>query len=203
MSDNAIILSSLLYWIYIDRVKLFQNEKIFNSALIHAIVSSTYSVYACMLYPEITYGVNTSELWNRLPLISYGYGIYDLCWGIKNRKLDDITHGVVFVTSFYVAHQTNITPVLYCGLIVETSTIFLNLRPLQYFWNDVLFVITFFIFRLGISPYLLITYVLSQPISFNVSCVIICAIVSMTILNVYWFYLITLKMCKKHIITNS
>jgi len=84
MSDIAIILSSLLFWRCVDMVKLFKNEKIFNSALIHASVSATYSIYACILYPEITFG-DTPEFWNRLPLISYGYGMYDLAWAIQNR----------------------------------------------------------------------------------------------------------------------
>lgn len=197
MGDISIILSSLLFWGYIDRVKLFQNEKIFNSALIHAVISSTYSIYACILYPEITFG-DTSIFWNKLPLISYGYGIYDLAWGIKNWKIDDISHGLLFVSSCLIAHHGDILHIIYCGLITETSTIFLNLRPLKYYWNDVLFVITFFIFRLMVSPYLMIAYMISQDIPLQYKYVIANGTVCITLLNSYWFYLIYLKMSKKH-----
>ena len=198
MSDIAIILSSLLFWRCVDMVKLFKNEKIFNSALIHASVSATYSIYACILYPEITFG-DTPEFWNRLPLISYGYGMYDLAWAIQNRKMDEISHGLIFVSSCSIAYYGNILHVMYCGLIIETSTIFLNLRPLQYVWNDVLFVITFFIFRLGVSPYLFITYALTQPVSIEMKYIILCGAICISLLNLYWFYLISRMIYKKHL----
>ena len=53
--DKAIIFSSFLFWVAIDKVKLFKNDRIVNSGLIHSIVSGVSGNIACALYPLIMY----------------------------------------------------------------------------------------------------------------------------------------------------
>ena len=68
---------------------------------------------------------------------------------------------------------------------------FLNLRPFGYKIIDILFIVSFFVFRLILSPITIYLYLIhpdniEKPVVFF-------GMVSLTSLNLYWFYYIVKK----------
>ena len=139
--QSTIMLLSFGFWIYIDKEKEKENEKekkIVNSALIHGIICGIGVNIGYLYSPSIIYHyVVKPELYNVytiVPLISFGYGFYDLYIGIKSRKKDALIHGILFtICNMYVYFNDNIL-LSYTFLLTETSSIFLNLRVFQKQW---------------------------------------------------------------------
>ena len=194
--EFGLITSSLAFWFYIDNKKLFNNERIINSGLIHSIISGIgYNVglFCCPLiiydYPAIRNNIPDSYL--ILPFISFGYSFYDLYIGIKSQKLENVLHGFIMASSFIWLYLNGVTVILHASMVTETSSIFLNLRPLKKRWIDVLFVITFFVYRIVLYPILFLNYV-TNPDN-TVRMFVFTESMMLTLLNVYWFYLIVRK----------
>jgi hypothetical protein len=195
----GIILSSLCFWFYIDSKKIYNRDKenkISNSALIHALISGIGYNIGIICNPAIVFDYysianNISDIYILVPLISFGYGFYDLYIGIKSRKFENIMHGLLFLSYFCYFYYKNIFGSLHIIMITETSSIFLNRRPLGYKINDILFIITFFVFRLILSPVTIYLYLIhpdntEKPVVFW-------GMMSLTSLNIYWFYYIVKK----------
>jgi hypothetical protein len=194
--DLSIVLSSLLFFIYIDTKKLFKNDRIINSALIHSIISGVGTNIGLLMYPNIIYDFNETVqempvIYTFLPLISFGYSFCDLYVGIKSKKLENIVHGLVFSLSCAGAYKYGVIMSGYLIMQTETSSIFLNLRPLKQKWIDLSFITTFFIFRLVLCPYLIFMYTLNPENGGKF--IISGGSFIITILNVYWFYYIVKK----------
>lgn len=190
-----ITISSTLFWVFIDSIKIF-SKPINNSALIHAIISTIGYTAVCIYQPLILtdYPViynNPRDIYIIVPLISCGYSFYDLYIGLKSKKVDNIIHGVIFSVSFVGVFYGNVMPISNLVLLCETSSVFLNLRPYKSKINDLLFVCTFFIYRLIITPALAVIYVLNPNNTFRLFYA--CGSFSITLLNVYWFSLIYRK----------
>jgi len=187
--DLTIILSSVLFWFYIDSVKLFSNERIINSALIHAFVSGIGNNVIIFMYPSIVYDYN--EVKDQIPtiisLISFGYGFYDIYIGIRSKKIDNILHGFIFVTSFCFSYYYNIVSAMTLFIITETSSIFLNLRPYSKLWIDITCFLTFFIYRILVCPTFIILYVINPENS--IRGLVLLGGTCITGLNLYWFIL--------------
>jgi hypothetical protein len=197
----GIILSSLCFWFYIDSKKIYNKDKeikIVNSALIHGIICGIGINLGYIYNPSIVYNyVVDPELYNAytiVPLISFGYGFYDLYIGIKSWKTDALIHGILFtICNMYVYFNDNIL-LSYTFLVTETSSIFLNLRVFRKQWIDILFALSFFIYRIIFAP--LVTYIyLSDSTNKSLTFGYISSI-SITILNLYWFYYIVKKALK-------
>ena len=194
----SIMFLSLCFWFYIDSVKLVE-KKLTNSSLIHGIICGI-GINAGYLYnPLIMYNYTiVPELYDIyiiVPLISFGYGFYDLYVGIKSKKTENILHGIIFIfCNMYVYINNNIL-LSYTFLITETSSIFLNLRVYRKQWIDVLFALTFFIYRIICSPALAIIY-LSDTSNTDLVFGYI-SFISITMLNLFWFRLIVKKIFKK------
>lgn len=194
--DLTMVLSSILFFIYIDTKKLFKNDRIINSALIHSIISSVGHNIGLLLYPSLIYDFNGTiqempQIFLLIPLISFGYSFYDLYVGIKSKRLENIIHGLVFSLTCIGAYKYG---VIMCGYLImqtETSSIFLNLRPLKQKWIDFAFIATFFIFRLVLCPCLILMYTLNPKNGGKI--IISVGSFLITILNVYWFYYIVKK----------
>jgi hypothetical protein len=198
--QTIIVLVSTVFWFYIDTVSLFTNKRIINSGLIHGIIACISANLGYIFQPAMIYDCIFKEEFHDVYLltllISTGYGFYDLYIGINSKKLDYFIHGLFFVSfSLYLHIEQNIL-LPYPFLIIETSSIFLNLRPLQYKIIDVLFVITFFIYRFCVFPLIIGIYLLN-PNNPNIVFAYISSI-SLTILNMYWFYLIIKKTIKTY-----
>lgn len=193
--QSLITLSSVLFWVFIDSIKIF-SKPINNSALIHSVVSSVGHTAACIYQPLILidYPViynNPNDIYLIVPLISFGYSFYDLYIGIISKRADNIIHGSIFSISYMIMFYGGLLPVSNLVLICETSSVFLNLRPYKSKINDLLFVSTFFIYRLIITPVLTLIYVLNPNNTFRTYYAF--ASFSITLLNAYWFSRIYLK----------
>jgi len=201
--EYCIILSSFCFWFYIDSKKIFNGDKenkIVNSALIHGTICGIGINIGYIYNPSIIYNyVVEPELYNMyiiVPLISFGYGFYDLYIGIKSRKTDALIHGILFsLCAIYVYFNDNIL-LSYTFLVTETSSIFLNLRVFRKQWIDVLFVLSFFIYRIIFTPVISYIY-LNDSTNKSLTFGYISSI-SITILNLYWFYLILMKALKSN-----
>lgn len=198
--QTIIVLASTVFWFYIDTVSLFTNKRIINSGLIHGIIIGTGVSLGYIYQPTIVYNYIVKEelydIYILLPLISSGYSFYDLYIGIRDKNTANIIHGVLFVACVVFVFVNDNVLLSYTFLLTEASSIFLNLRPLQYKIIDVLFVITFFIYRLILAPAVSIIYLLT-PNNKNIVFGYISSI-SLTILNIYWFYLIVKKTIKTY-----
>jgi hypothetical protein len=187
--DLPIVLSSVLFWFYIDSVKLFSNERIINSALIHAFVSGIGNNVIIFMYPSIVYDYN--EVKDQIPtlisFISFGYGFYDIYLGIRSKKIDNIFHGFIFVSSFCSTYYVGIMSVMPLFMITETSSIFLNLRPYSMRWIDITCFLTFFVYRILVCPTFVILYVINSANS--IRGLILVGGLCITGLNLYWFIL--------------
>lgn len=195
--DLPIVLSSVLFWFYIDSVKLVSNERIINSALIHACISGIGNSVSIAMYPIIVYDYsqikdNVPPFISTIALISFGYSFYDLYIGVKTKKMDNILHGFIFVSSFMWGYCYNVIAITSISMITETSSIFLNLRPYKKKWIDIAFALTFFIYRIILSPTFLIMYIMNPTSSSKIF------VLSETLLfiplNAYWFFLIAKKL---------
>jgi len=200
--DLTIILSSALFWVYIDSVKLFSNERVINSSLIHACISGIGNSVGLAMYPIIVY--DYSQIANNIPpfistiaFISFGYGFYDLYIGIESKKMDNILHGFIFVTTYIGAYYYGVTSMTSINMITETSSIFLNLRPYKKKWIDIAFAFTFFVYRIILSPIFLTMYIANTNNNGRAFAVFETLLV--VPLNVYWFSLIVKKLLIKKI----
>lgn len=203
--DISIVFSSFLFWVIIDRVSLFKNDKIVNSSLIHSIITGIGGNVCCALYPMIIYDYqlvkDTLPFTVRVvPLIFTGYSVYDFYLGIKTMEMEYIFHGLIFIYGCNSAYTQSIMPTLNVVTLMETSSIFLNIRPLKQPWIDVLFVITFFLYRIIIFPTLITIYILNDKQMGRGNVFIGGTLI--TALNVYWFYYIMQKAVKQLKINN-
>lgn len=191
--ELGLIITSLAFWFYIDTKKLFNNERIINSGLIHSLISGIGYNAALICYPLIMYDYpsiknDISDVYLIVPFISFGYSFYDLYIGIRSQKFENVLHGLILISGFACVYINNITSISTIAMITETSSIFLNLRPLKKRCIDILFVTTFFVFRIALFPILTIIYVNNPD---NKARTVIFYVTGMqTLLNIYWFYYI-------------
>ncbi len=198
--EIGIIISSLIFWFYIDTKKLFKNERIINSGLIHSIIGGIGYNAALICCPLIMYDYpsiknNISDIHLIVPFISFGYSFYDLYIGIRSKKLENVLHGFVMISCFTCIYINNITGMAAIAMTTETSSIFLNLRPLNKKWIDILFVITFFVYRLVLFPTIITIYLINPDN--NARMFFLLESVLLTLLNVYWFYFIVKKVLRE------
>jgi len=193
----TIILSSALCWVYIDSLKLFSNERVINSAIVHGCISGIGNSIGLVMYPIIVY--DYSQIADNIPpfistiaLISFGYSFYDLYIGIQSKKMDNILHGFIFVSTYIGASYYNVLSMTSVSMITETSSIFLNLRPYKKRWIDISFAVTFFIYRIILLPIFLTIYIMNPNNNGRAFAVFEALLV--VPLNVYWFYLIVKKL---------
>jgi hypothetical protein len=197
--EFGIIISSLAFWFYIDSKKLFNNERIINSGLIHSLIGGIgYNVglFCCPLiiydYPSVKNSIHDSYL--ILPFISFGYSFYDLYIGIKSQKLENVLHGFIMLSSFIWLYLNGLTVILHASMVTEISSIFLNLRPFKQKWIDITFVITFFVYRIVLYPILFLNYVTNPDNTLRMF--VFTESMLLTFLNAYWFYLIVRKLLR-------
>jgi len=191
----SVIFTSFIFWFYIDSVSIFNNKRIINSALIHSIITGICVNLGYLFNPSIVYNYIVEDgLFDRYAIVTFistGYSFYDLYIGIKSKQTDNIIHGCLYtMCCLYVYINDNLI-LSYVFLLSETSSIFLNLRPLQYKIIDILFVFSFFLYRIVIIPIIAIIYFMgpnNKDMLFAYT-----SSFSLTLLNIYWFYLIVKK----------
>lgn len=197
--DQSIVMLSALFWFYIDTVKLFKNDKILNSCIINSGFTAVYTNLACFMYPQLIYDFPQVEPylppWIRtVLLITYGYGYRDLYFGIENQKLDEIAHATIYLVGCSFAYSTDNMSMLIVPFTLETSSFFLNLRPFKNIYCDITFVATFAFYRFVILPVFCYHYLMNEDTLYKSYMAVVGG--SITLLNLYWFHLISKKAIK-------
>ena len=200
MSVITIFLSAV-FCVYIDTFKIFKNDQITNSSLIHSFFATIYTNYASIIYPQLIYDYPSIK--DNIPpwlitslFISYGYGFRDMYFGIKNRKMDEIAHATIYLFSCSGAQYKNIMPMLIVPFTLESSSFFLNLLSLKNETIDILFFITFSFYRFALLPTFAYYYCTNNK-NVGISLIFFTTL-TMTTLNIYWFYLICRKALRRY-----
>lgn len=125
------------------------------------------------------------------------YVIYDIYYSLFPFKKDMIIHGILLLLSIILVEYYNIQHYICQGLLIQTSTLFLNFINKSDICG-LLFVITFFIYRIILFPILSIkyfNYAFTLLTNSNLNChkLIILLVLFLNILNFYWFKKIILK----------
>jgi hypothetical protein len=201
MLNVATVLISMFCCFYFDNENLF-NLKIHSVPLFHAIIVGIGTTLLCLSNPNVLYNPNSvieyndNFIYNIFPLISMGYSFYDLYIGIRSKQLEYILHGVFFILLTSSFYYFNGLCILNIALVGETSTIFLNLRPIRNNIIDYLFAITFTLYRMIYIPIILFVYVYNSPCiniigsACEIEILISIFFTLFSSLNIYWFYFI-------------
>lgn len=128
------------------------------------------------------------------------YVLYDIYYSLFPFKKDMIIHGILLLSSIILIEYYNIHHVFCQAFLIQTSTLFLNyIRK-----SDIcglLFVLTFFVYRIVIFPILsyryfkYVIYVKNNEIDYNY--LILMLLSGINILNFYWFNKIIKKFKNK------
>ena len=118
------------------------------------------------------------------------YALYN---SIKDKKFEYIIHGLIIFLIGCVGFLTteNISPFCNYAFMTETSTFFLNLRPLKIAMIDFGFIGTFIFYRLVLFPW--ITYYYIDNLYAKMLGI------GFFTLNLYWFVLIAKKSYKTYL----
>ncbi|VDN50281.1 unnamed protein product [Dracunculus medinensis] len=142
-------------------------------SLIHSCVSGVWASYACLAYPKLledmVYYRNSFSL--HLVFLSAGYLLHDLVDLLVNERslriLELLFHHIIVLFAFAISLITNkFLGVVIYGLLMELNSIFLHSRSLLNLYGvpkmstsfriiALLNVVSFMIFRIFISSYLL------------------------------------------------
>lgn len=189
---------AILEWITI-RHKLNWKPVCLYNHLTTAIVSN----YLLLFHQDFLYNV-TNLQYNDLPIflqlvpiITCTYGIFDIFHAYRCKKgFDFIFHGIYVLLSALVAIRYKILHWAYPELLLETSSIFLTFFKCGS-WARLLFVLTFFVYRMIIFPYVCFRLIENMDITwdFNPSCLKFkfLLIVFIHCLNLFWFQKIAKK----------
>ena len=191
-------------WIYLHSFKKkdYTYQDFCPPSFVHAVLSSATSHYCLINYPN--YLTDTLIL-NKpapietliLPMISISFSYYDIYISCIYKRTDYLIHGIALFGGIHYAYYTNILPLSNLYSCLETSGIFLNLRPYcKHDAIDYLFVITFIVYRFIFYPTILYYYFSQAPYD---SGYIIKLIISGTFfsLNTMWGKVILKKLVKK------
>ena len=134
--------------------------------IVHHVITSSVSNYLLYNNTELMLNMfNTpkeelSPTLSYFPIFSCAFGLYDLYNAIFiQKKMDFILHGVLFSTVGMIFMHNEKFHWLYPGLLMETSSIFLNLTVLPYDIIKYAFLVTFIFYRNIVFPYISIIFI--------------------------------------------
>uniref|UniRef100_A0A0N5ALS7 TLC domain-containing protein n=1 Tax=Syphacia muris TaxID=451379 RepID=A0A0N5ALS7_9BILA len=178
-------------------------------SLIHSVLSGLWALYACLAYPQLVEKDTMVSYWTpfayHLILLSGGYTIHDLIDLLINehslRILELFFHHVIVLVAFGTTLFTGLfLGVVVLGLLMELNSIFLHSRSLMNLYGvdktstqfrivALLNIVTFMVFRMAVSAFLLYWQV-STVWRINISYAVITFIViaSLTITNTVLCY---------------
>uniref|UniRef100_A0A0K0F946 TLC domain-containing protein n=1 Tax=Strongyloides venezuelensis TaxID=75913 RepID=A0A0K0F946_STRVS len=142
-------------------------------SLFHSIVSGLWALYAILYYPDLVSDMvgYQHKIATYLVYMSFGYIVHDLIDLLVNERsvriIELLFHHVVVISAFLVTLITNkYLGLVTLGLLMELNSIFLHTRSLLNLYgtkkSTVAFklialcnIVTFMIFRMAVSSYLL------------------------------------------------
>ena len=136
-------------------------------AFTHAIVATVLSWYIVFFMFEkpqayvehILIGGQPSPIENILPMITFGYSLWDIGNGVREQNMTFIYHGVVLFLLCASLYRFDKLHFLAGPLLMELSTIFLNLRNFKSLLVDATFFFIFLFLRWILIPYLWFLYI--------------------------------------------
>ena len=194
MIKIIIVLTSFFSCFYFDN-KNWLNKKIdlvpFVHSFIQTVITNSILIYNPTLY--LNYKEQTEIVYILPLLVGFGYSLYELYNSIKDKKFEYIIHGLIIFLIGCVGFLTteNISPFCNYAFMTETSTFFLNLRPLKIAMIDFGFIGTFIFYRLVLFPW--ITYYYIDNLYAKMLGI------GFFTLNLYWFVLIAKKSYKTYL----
>ena len=194
MIKIIIVLTSFFSCFYFDN-KNWLNKKIdlvpFVHSFIQTVITNSILIYNPTLY--LNYKEQTEIVYILPLLVGFGYSLYELYNSIKDKKFEYIIHGLIIFLIGCVGFLTteNISPFCNYAFMTETSTFFLNLRPLKMAMIDFGFIGTFIFYRLVLFPW--ITYYYIDNLYAKMLGI------GFFTLNLYWFVLIAKKSYKTYL----
>lgn len=119
------------------------------------------------------------------------YVLFDIYYSLNPYKKDLIIHGAIILFSIILVEYYEIEHYICQALLLQTSTLFLTFMKKSDICG-LLFVITFFIYRIIIFPLLTFKYMnnnfqMITSTSLNQNHFIIFLVFTLNILNFYWF----------------
>uniref|UniRef100_A0A1I8ECV2 TLC domain-containing protein n=1 Tax=Wuchereria bancrofti TaxID=6293 RepID=A0A1I8ECV2_WUCBA len=173
----------------------------------HSVVSGFWALYAIIVYPKLMEDmVNyTNTMAHYLLIISTGYLIHDLTDLLMNeqslRIIELLFHHVVVLIAFGTNYATNqFLGVVVCGLLMELNSIFLHSRSMLNLYRvdksstpfriiALLNIVTFIIFRMAVSTYLLYWQITTAwKMVWHLTLITFVVIVSLAITNIVLLY---------------
>uniref|UniRef100_A0A0N5C8F0 TLC domain-containing protein n=1 Tax=Strongyloides papillosus TaxID=174720 RepID=A0A0N5C8F0_STREA len=142
-------------------------------SLFHSIVSGLWALYAILYYPDLVSDMvgYQHKIATYLVYMSFGYIVHDLIDLLVNERsvriIELLFHHVVVISAFLITLITNkYLGLVTLGLLMELNSIFLHTRSLLNLYgtkkSTVAFklialcnIVTFMIFRMAVSSYLL------------------------------------------------
>ena len=141
-----------------------------------------------------------------LPAVTMGYGFYDLLIGIhRHARWDYSMHGVVLILACGAVCVSKQAHQVTYMMLMEWSTVFLNLRRLKSIYIDFMFALLFFVIRIGVVPFVWTKwmYRFSRDDT-NTSCIAtivpwaaLFGGIILHVLNIYWARFLFIKVRKK------
>jgi len=133
------------------------------------------------------------------PIFSCAFGLYDLYNGIYIlKKIDFILHGILFSATGFIFMYNENFHWFYPALLMETSSIFLNLTVFPFDIFKMCFLVTFIFYRNIVFPYISFLFIknkyviIFQPEHFQEKGIIV-GILCINLLNFFWGYKIVKK----------
>lgn len=119
------------------------------------------------------------------------YVLFDIYYSLNPYKKDLLLHGVIILFSLILVEYCKIQHYVCQALLLQTSTLFLTFMKKSDICG-LLFVITFFIYRIIIFPLLTFKYMNNNfqmiiSTNLNQNHFIILLVLTLNILNFYWF----------------
>ncbi|VDM43435.1 unnamed protein product [Toxocara canis] len=176
-------------------------------SLIHSVVSGSWALYACLVYPQLledmVYFSNSFS--HYLILLSTGYLVHDLIDLLINERslriMELLFHHIIVLIAFATTFITGyFLGVVVCGLLMELNSIFLHSRSLLNLYGvaktstafriiALLNIITFMLFRMVVSAYLLYWQITTTWVMFwGYTLVTFVVIVSLAVTNTVLCY---------------
>ncbi|CEF65640.1 TRAM/LAG1/CLN8 homology domain-containing protein [Strongyloides ratti] len=142
-------------------------------SLFHSIVSGLWALYAILYYPDLVSDLigYQHKIATYLVYMSFGYIVHDLIDLLINERsvriIELLFHHVMVISAFLITLITNkYLGLVTLGLLMELNSIFLHTRSLMNLYGikkstvafkliALLNIVTFMIFRNGVSVYLL------------------------------------------------
>lgn len=124
------------------------------------------------------------------------YVVFDIYYSLFPFKKDMLLHGILLLCSILLIETYNIQHLICPALLMQTSTLFLNFMKTSDLCG-LLFILTFFVYRILAFPvisykYLFNKYDIIVNNEYNIHKVISLLVISINLLNLYWFKKIVL-----------